>query len=177
MRIHAIVEMASVQGHYDEKFKGVAAVFQCFLGNGEELGASITVDLDGKDVLNIWGGFADAEKTKPWDEDTVCCIFSTTKTISALAVLKLVDRGLIDIDEKVARYWPEFAANGKENIRVRHVLSHTAALPGWQKPVFSKMFAMWKRLQPCWRMILRKYRSSIYTVPHVDFFVNPGGLL
>lgn len=127
--------MSVVKGKCDERFRAVATQLENFITSGEELGASVAVNLDGVDVVNIWGGFADEVKTKPWEEDTITCIFSTTKTISALAVLKLVDQGLLDVDERVSKYWPEFAANGKDNIRVRHVLSHTCALPGWQKKV------------------------------------------
>lgn len=127
--------MGIIKGHYHERFKGVATQLEGFITSGTELGASVAVNLDGEDVVNIWAGFADVEKTTPWQKDTISCIFSTTKTISALAVLKLVDRGLLDLDEKVSKYWPEFAVNGKDDIRVRHVLSHTCALPGWHKKV------------------------------------------
>ncbi|KAK5064718.1 hypothetical protein LTR84_000552 [Exophiala bonariae] len=127
--------MSTIKGHCDEGFRGVAAQLEEFINSEEELGASVTVNLDGVDVVNIWGGYADAGKSKPWERDTISCIFSTTKTVSALAVLKLVDQGLIDVDEKVSKYWPEFAANGKLDIRVRHVLSHTCGLPGFHKQV------------------------------------------
>lgn len=127
--------MGTTKGNCDERFQAVATQLEDFITSGEELGASVAVNLNGQEVVNIWGGFADAEKTEPWEKDTICCIFSTTKTISALAILKLADQGLLDVDEKVSKYWPEFAANGKEDIRVRHILSHTCALPGWHKKV------------------------------------------
>lgn len=127
--------MSTIKGHCDERFRRVADQLEEFVNSDEELGASVAVNLDGVDVVNIWGGYADAEKSKPWEKDTISCVFSTTKTISALAVLKLVDQGLIDVDEKVSKYWPEFAANGKQDIRVRHVLSHTCGLPGFLRQV------------------------------------------
>jgi len=84
-------------------------------------------------VLDIWGGYTDAAKTVPWGEDTIVNVWSSTKTVTSLAALILADRGLLDLDEPVATYWPEFAANGKQDVRVRHLLSHTSGVAGWQE--------------------------------------------
>lgn len=104
------------------------------LASGEELGAAITVDLDGETVVDLWGGSADVARTRPWERDTIVNVWSTTKEVTALAMLMLVDRGLIDVDAPVATYWPEFAANGKEQVLVRHVMSHTSGVSGWDQP-------------------------------------------
>ncbi|OIW28123.1 beta-lactamase [Coniochaeta ligniaria NRRL 30616] len=127
--------MALVHGTVDPAFAELRDLFQGFLDSGEELGASISVNLAGRDLVNIWGGHADADRTRPWDESTIVNVFSTTKTVTSLAVLMLIDRGLISANDKVAKYWPEFAANGKQDVEVRHLLSHTSGVPGWDDPM------------------------------------------
>ena len=96
-------------------------------------------------VVDLWGGWADEARTVPWAEDTIACVFSTTKTMTALAALVLVDRGELDLDAKVARYWPEFAARGKAGIKVRHLLSHTSGVSGWDRPVTIDDIYDWDR--------------------------------
>lgn len=127
--------MAAVQGVCDPRFEKLKALLQDNIDSGEELGASIAVDIDGKRVVDIQGGFVDEARTRPWAEDTIVTVWSSTKTVSALAVLMLHDRGLLDVGENVSKYWPEFAANGKENVKVRHVLSHMSGVSGWEEPV------------------------------------------
>ncbi|CAG5161502.1 uncharacterized protein ALTATR162_LOCUS6043 [Alternaria atra] len=127
--------MAKVQGICDPRFTAVKDLFQSYLDSGEELGASICVNLDGKDVVDIWGGYADEAHTRSWEKDTVTCIWSSTKTVCALAALVCIDRGLLDPYEKVSKYWPEFAANGKEGVEVRHFLSHASGVSGWEEPI------------------------------------------
>ncbi|KAJ5951929.1 Beta-lactamase-related protein [Penicillium vulpinum] len=125
--------MAVTNGPCDPAFNRVRDLLQERLSSGEEVGASICVNIDGKSVLDIWGGHADAAKSRPWEEDTLVVVFSCSKIVSALAALILVDRGLLDVEEKVSKYWPEFAANGKEDTRVWHILSHSSGLPHWDK--------------------------------------------
>jgi CubicO group peptidase (beta-lactamase class C family) len=93
-----------------------------------ELGAGVTVIVEGRRVVELWGGWADADRSRPWQQDTVVNVFSVGKAMTALCVLMLVSRGLLDFDEPVSRRWPEFAAAGKEGITVRQVLSHRAGL-------------------------------------------------
>lgn len=126
--------MATVQGISEDRFVGLRKVFQDRLDSGDDLGASITVTIDGKNVVDIWGGYTTNERSQPWEENTIVNVWSSTKTVITLAVLMLVDRGLVDVNENVAKYWPEFAVNGKENVKVRHLLSHTAGLSGWLEP-------------------------------------------
>ncbi|EXJ66616.1 beta-lactamase [Cladophialophora psammophila CBS 110553] len=127
--------MSSIQGHCDEKFYEVQDLLQKYIDSGEELGASIAVNLDGKDVVDIWGGYADQDRKRPWEKDTITNLFSTTKTIAALAVLLLVDRGVLRVNDKVSKYWPDFAANGKQDIEIRHILSHTSGVAGFDTPL------------------------------------------
>jgi CubicO group peptidase (beta-lactamase class C family) len=84
--------------------------------------------------VDIWGGHRDTARSTGWDEDTITNVWSTTKTITNLAVLMLADRGELDVHAPVARYWPEFGANGKEGIKVRHLMSHTSGVSGWERP-------------------------------------------
>ena len=125
--------MAEVQGRCDDRFAGVRTAFEQQL-DGEELGGSIAVDLDGETVVDLWGGFRDEARTTPWTRDTLVNVWSTTKTITNLAMLTLVERGQLDVDAPVAEYWPEFAADGKEDVRVRHLMSHTSGVAGWDPP-------------------------------------------
>ncbi|KAI3393025.1 hypothetical protein diail_4801 [Diaporthe ilicicola] len=126
--------MARAHGTYDPKFEGVFAKFQQFLESGQEVGASLTVNLDGRDVINLWGGYASKESSRLWNEDTIVNVYSTTKTVSALAVLLLINDGQLSPYDKVSKYWPEFAVNGKQDIEVRHLLSHTSGLAVLDEP-------------------------------------------
>src|SRR5690242_14327153 len=122
----------SVQGFCDERFAKARAAFEANFANGGDVGASFCSTLEGKTVVDLWGGYADAAKTKPWVKDTIINVYSTTKTMTALTALLLADRGLIDFKAPVAKYWPEFAANGKANVTVAHLMSHSAGLSGWK---------------------------------------------
>jgi CubicO group peptidase (beta-lactamase class C family) len=124
----------AVNGHCDSRFAKVADALADEIAKGEELGASIAVDIDGELVVDIWGGHADRAKTVPWERDTIVNFFSCTKTLTALAALIAIDRGAIDAFAPVAKYWPEFAQNGKQDIEVRHLMSHTSGVSGWQVP-------------------------------------------
>ncbi|WP_433562712.1 serine hydrolase domain-containing protein [Nocardia sp. CA-151230] len=127
--------MSNVAGFCADEFDAVRAAFTEQVESGAELGASVCVTVDGEPVVDLWGGYADLEKTKRWAPDTLVNTFSITKTMVALSVLLLVDRGELDVHQKVAHYWPEFAANGKADIEVRHLLSHTSGVSGWEAPI------------------------------------------
>ena len=102
------------------------------LDSGEELGASIWVNMHGKTVVDLWGGYANLGRTQAWEQDTITNVFSTSKTIFGLVGLMLVERGLVDLHEPVSTYWPEFAANGKEAVKFCHIISHTSGVAGWE---------------------------------------------
>ncbi|TXS55031.1 serine hydrolase domain-containing protein [Streptomyces sp. t39] len=123
-----------VEGTSTDRFEPVRAALAAHLEAGEELGASIAVDVDGVMEVDLWGGYADAARTVPWQRDTLVSLWSTTKTLTSLAALVLVDRGALHLHRPVAHYWPEFAARGKEHIEVRHVLAHASGLSGWEQP-------------------------------------------
>ncbi len=117
------------------RFDPLRELFAAKLESGEDLGASLAVNIDGEMVVDLWGGWADEARTVPWTENTITCVFSTTKAMTALAALVLVDRGELDLDANVAAYWPEFAARGKAEIKVRQLLSHTSGVSGWDQPI------------------------------------------
>ncbi|QTJ67390.1 beta-lactamase family protein [Rhodococcus sp. ZPP] len=126
--------MTKIGGVCDSRFSALQEALKDNLASGEDLGASIAVTLDGAPVVDIWGGWSDTTHTTEWGRDTITNVWSCTKTVTALAALVLVDRGLLDVYAPVARYWPEFAANGKGDVEVRHLLSHTSGVSGWDKP-------------------------------------------
>ncbi|KAI0152717.1 beta-lactamase [Xylariaceae sp. FL1272] len=130
--------MTTVKGKCDPKFEEIRTLLENAIASGDELGASITVNLDGEEVVDLWGGFVDTERTKPWAEDTIVNVWSSTKCLTSLTVLKLIEQGVLDLEERVSTYWPEFGAHGKADIRLRHLLSHQAALPGWDEPITSE---------------------------------------
>lgn len=136
---------AVIAGHYDERFSELAAALADEITRGGELGAAIAIDIGGEMVVDIWGGYADRARTRQWDRDTIVNVFSSTKNITALAALLLIDRGALDPYAPVAKYWPEFAANGKHAIEVRHVLSHTSGVSGWELPFTIDDVYDWER--------------------------------
>jgi CubicO group peptidase (beta-lactamase class C family) len=126
--------MTELQGTSQPRFAAVRAALQQNIDSGEELGAALVVDIDGERVVDLWGGFRDEARTATWDEHTITNVWSTTKTVTSLAALVLVDRGLLDVHAPVATYWPEFAAAGKQDVQVRHLLSHTSGVSGLEHP-------------------------------------------
>ena len=94
-------------------------------------------------VIDLWGGFCDEARTVPWSEHTITNVWSSTKTVTSLAVLMLVDRGELDVDVPVARYWPEFAAQGKQDILVRQLMSHSSGVSGLDQPAVAEDLYDW----------------------------------
>jgi CubicO group peptidase (beta-lactamase class C family) len=126
--------MSRVHGHCDPRFEAVRTAFEENFEDRGELGAAVSVTLDGVTVVDLWGGWADAAGTRPWERDTLVNVWSTSKGPTALCAHILADRGLLDLDAPVAVYWPEFAAAGKEGVLVRHLLSHRSGLSGPREP-------------------------------------------
>ncbi|MDH6218967.1 serine hydrolase domain-containing protein [Streptomyces pseudovenezuelae] len=124
----------TVHGDCDERFAAVRTAFEENFRDRDELGAAVTVTVDGEVVVDLWGGWADGARTRPWERDTLVNVWSTSKGPVALCAHILADRGLLDFDAPVAAYWPEFAAAGKEKVLVRHLLSHRAGLAGLREP-------------------------------------------
>jgi CubicO group peptidase (beta-lactamase class C family) len=117
-----------IEGECAPRFAAVRDAFAANFDAGREVGASFAATLDGEPIVDLWGGHADAARSRPWERDTIVNVFSTTKAMTAVCAHILVERGQLDVDLPVAHYWPEFAANGKHAITTRHLLSHTAGL-------------------------------------------------
>ncbi|HVX18197.1 MAG TPA: serine hydrolase domain-containing protein [Acidimicrobiales bacterium] len=123
-----------IHGSCDEAFAPVRDAFAANFDSGLEVGASVYVTRDGVPVVDLWAGTRN-DAGEPWERDTLVNVWSTTKTMAAITMLMLADRGEIDLDAPVAEYWPEFKANGKDGVLVRHVLAHSAGLPGWDPAI------------------------------------------
>jgi CubicO group peptidase (beta-lactamase class C family) len=136
----------SVAGFTQDKFAPVRGAFEANLASGADVGASFCATLEGETVVDIWGGFADAAKTRPWQKDTIVNVYSTTKTMTFLTALLIADRGELDFDAPVAKYWPEFAANGKADIKVSHLMAHSAGLSGWTERVTTEDLYDWDKV-------------------------------
>jgi len=135
-----------IHGYCDQRFSAVQEAFSRNFESGEDIGASFAATIDGEFVVDIWGGYADAAQTRPWERDTIVTVFSTTKAMTALCALMLVDRGLLDLDSPVARYWPEFAQAGKEKLPIRYLLSHQSGLAGFDEPIPAEALYDWNRI-------------------------------
>jgi CubicO group peptidase (beta-lactamase class C family) len=129
-----VSESIAIDGWCEPRFEPVRAVFRECFAKGE-LGASVSVVLDGEPVVDLWGGHADRERTRPWQRDTLANVYSTTKGMTALCAQRLVDEGRLDLDAPVARYWPEFAQSGKERIAVRDLLCHRSGVAAFPHAV------------------------------------------
>jgi len=123
----------NIGGFCDPRFERVRDAFERNFTERGEVGASFAATLEGECVVDIWGGHQDAGRTRPWAEDTIVNLFSTTKTMTFLVALMLADRGRLNLDAPVADHWPEFAANGKEGVLVKHLLAHSAGVPGFSR--------------------------------------------
>lgn len=122
-----------VEGTCADEFSALRELLESNLADGTDAGASVAVVHDGEVVVDLWGG--EARPGVAWERDTITQVWSVTKTMAALVLLTQVEQGLIDLDAPVARYWPAFAAAGKDGVLVRHVLGHTSGVPAWTAPV------------------------------------------
>src|SRR4051812_28375175 len=120
--------MAQVEGHVEPGFEGVKDAFAANFEQHGEVGAAFALHVGGKKVVDLWGGTADVASARPYTEDSLQLVFSTTKGATAMCANLLAERGELDIDAPVATYWPEFAQAGKESIPVRMLLCHQAGL-------------------------------------------------
>lgn len=127
--------MPEIGGETAPGFDTARAAFAANLAGGQEVGAAVAVYLHGRKVVDLWGGIADPEDDRPSEHDTLQVVYSATKSVTAACALLLAQRGELDLDAPVAEYWPEFAANGKEHIPVRWLLTHQAGLPTIDHPI------------------------------------------
>ena len=149
--------MAVLQGYFEPGWQAVSDSFAANFERHGELGAACCVYLDGRPVVDLWGGTADRRSGRPWDEDTVAVVFSVTKGATAICAHLLAERGELDLEAPVAQYWPEFAAERKDGVRVRWLLSHQAGLPVVDTPLTLEEACAWEpviraleRQRPLW---------------------------
>ena len=138
-----MAETGAIQGECAPRFAAVREAFAANFAAGREVGASFAASVDGRLVVDLWGGHADAARTRPWERDTIVNVWSVTKAMTSLAAHVLVGRRLLDVDAPVAEYWPEFAQAGKANVTVRHVLAHQAGLAAIRTPLPRDAFYDW----------------------------------
>ena len=138
--------MDGVNGVVEKGWERVADTFRANFEDGGDLGAACCVYVDGRAVVDLWGGLADRKTNRPWERDTVALVASTTKGATALCAHLLVQRGELDLDAPVARYWPEFGAAGKDEVPVRYLLSHQAGVPYVDPPVTFEEACAWDPL-------------------------------
>lgn len=136
--------MTQIHGTCHSDFAAVKAAFEDNFASKNEVGASVAVTVDGEMVVDLWGGYRDAQSSQPWEEDTIVNVYSSTKTMAAMSLLLLADRGEVDLYQKAAHYWPEFAANGKADVEVRTFLSHSAGLSGMDAPCSGDQLYDWQ---------------------------------
>lgn len=159
-----------VCGYYEGGWQELAEAFCTNFSQRRELGASLCVTRRSKIVVDMWGGFKDDAQTVPWDEETICVVFSSTKGATAFCAHILCDRGLLRLDALVGEYWPQFATNGKERATVAMMLNHSAGVPGLRAPLKDRAFADWDYMvqhlaeeKPFWEPGTRNgYHALVY---------------
>ncbi len=135
-----------IHGTCKPAFEPVRAAFAANFADHGELGASVAVVAGGEQVVNLWAGWADPGRSRPWQQDTLTNVWSTTKAVTALCAHILIDRGELDPDAPVARYWPEFAQAGKEDLPVRWLLCHKSGLTGLAVPAAVTDYYDWDKI-------------------------------
>ncbi|WP_394559074.1 serine hydrolase domain-containing protein [Aquipseudomonas alcaligenes] len=146
-----------IQGHFDLRFEALKDAFVELFDDPQERGAALCVQIGGETVVDIWAGTADKDGAEAWHTDTILNLFSCTKTFAAVAALQLVEQGKLELDAPVARWWPEFAAAGKERVTLRQLLSHRAGLPALRAQLPAEALYDWQQMttalaaeQPWW---------------------------
>ncbi len=134
-----------IHGFCDAQFTLFREAFAANFADGLELGASLGVTWRGRLVVDLWAGFADLERTRPWEKDTIVPVASTTKIMVMIAAAMMIERGLLDLDAPVAQYWPEFAQGGKEGVTVRDALTHQGGVPGFDVQITDDELCDWTK--------------------------------
>jgi CubicO group peptidase (beta-lactamase class C family) len=140
------VASSAIEGICESRFLGVRAAFAENFARHGEVGAAVAVTIDGRPVVDLWAGHANAARTHPWVRDTIVNIASATKGPTAICAHRLADRGLLDLEAPAASYWPEFAQAGKAAIPVHMLLSHRAGLPAIETPLPTEALYDWGRM-------------------------------
>ena len=134
-----------ISGYCDPRFASVADIFRQSFESKFEVGASFAVEVEGKQVINLWGGHQDAKRSKLWQEHTIVNVFSVTKGVTAICAAKLIEQGRLDLHQKVSHYWPEYGCNGKENTTILEILTHRAAMFGFQGDIPVNEWRNWEK--------------------------------
>ena len=132
-----------IKGICDSNFQNVADKFLDNLSSDEEIGASYTVIQNGSILIDIYGGYKNKEQDDPWLSDTLVGVHSTGKGITSMLIAILIDKGLLDLNEYVSHYWPTFCGHGKEQIKIKTLLSHQAGMYAWQDEINEEDFYNW----------------------------------
>ena len=117
-----------IHGECDPQFSKVKETFEKLYQEDREIGSCFAVYKDGNPLVNLWGGFQDKDKTKPWQKDNLVTVYSTTKGVAAFCIALAMEKGLLKCEERVSTYWPEFSNNGKEDITIGMLMSHQAGI-------------------------------------------------
>jgi CubicO group peptidase (beta-lactamase class C family) len=166
----------SLQGQYEPAFQKVADAFLENFNVEDEVGAGVSVMVNGKSVVDLWGGWRNSAMSTPWDEHTTVCMMSVAKGITAICFNMLVDRGLVHPNDPVVKYWPEYGQNGKEKTLIKHFLDHTAAVPVlttntlWPGAMFDReaMIHALEEQEPLWEIGTK----AAYHVHHQGFLLG-----
>ncbi|MDH0893110.1 MULTISPECIES: serine hydrolase [unclassified Pseudomonas] len=135
-----------IQGHFDLRFEALKDAFVELFDDPQERGAALCVQIGGETVVDIWAGTTDRDGAETWHSDTILNLFSCTKPFAAVAALQLVEQGKLELDAPVARWWPEFAAAGKERVTPRQLLSHRAGLPALRELLPAEALYDWQQM-------------------------------
>ncbi|WP_409278423.1 serine hydrolase domain-containing protein [Pseudomonas defluvii] len=135
-----------IQGHYELQFEAVREAFAGLFDDPQERGAALCIQVGGETVVDLWAGSADKDGEQAWHSDTIANVFSCTKAFTAVTALQLVGEGKLQLDTPVARYWPEFAAAGKEAITLRQLLCHQAGLPAIRELLPAEALYNWQTM-------------------------------
>jgi CubicO group peptidase (beta-lactamase class C family) len=166
----------TLQGHYEPEYRPVVEAFLENFRVEDELGAGCSIMLQGKTMVDLYGGWRDGAMTKAWDAPTTVCMMSVAKGITAICFNMLIDRGLVHPDDYVVEYWPEYGQKGKELTKIRHFLDHTAAIPVlttntlWPGAMFDReaMIEALEQQEPLWQIGTR----AAYHVHHQGFLLG-----
>lgn len=138
------MEKVAVSGHCDSRLSEIEEIFRKSLESGFDTGAAIAIEKDGEMLVDLWGGHKDRDRSEPWSENTILNVFSTTKAVTALCIVKLIDEGKLNLTEKVTTYWPDYGCNGKEHTKVSDFLCHRAGMFGFEKGFPDIKFGDWE---------------------------------
>ena len=135
-----------INGFSDSKFYKLRDAYEKNFNEGLDVGSSLGVTYNGEVILNLWGGFKEEKQENLWQENTIINVWSSTKNMASLCDYILAEKGLLDFYAPVKKYWPEFSENGKENILVSHIMSHSSGLSGWETKIDYKDYYNWDKL-------------------------------